>query len=283
VISIVDTHLHLIYPQRLRYDWTTGIRHLEDRAFDYDTYLAAAQGCGISSNVFMEATTADPAEHDETAFISSLAAAPGNTIVGIVAASRPESDGFERFLDTLAKPVVGLRRVLHTEPDEVSRGTRFRENLRAAAERALTFDLCVLARQLPIALELVEACPEVDFVLDHCGVPDIAAGALDPWREHIDLLAARPNVVCKISGLLAYCDPQAADGDAVRPYVEHAIGAFGRDRVLWGSDWPLVEITSTLASWVEISRALVAGEPESDQQKLFHDNALRVYGLTKAP
>jgi len=277
---ILDTHLHLLYPGRLPYDWTAGIPALAGRTFDHDAYLAAAAGCGVEANVFMEATTADPAEHDETEFIASLAAGPRKRLVGIVAAARPESDDFERFLDALPERVVGLRRVLHVVPDDVSRGPRFREGLRLAAARGLTFDLCVLARQLPLALELVEACPEVSFVLDHCGVPDVAAGALDPWRDGIDRLAGHPNVVCKVSGLPAYCDPRHVSAATVRPYVEHALGAFGWDRVVWGSDWPLVEINSTLAAWVAISRELVAGEPEANRRKLFHENAARVYNVT---
>jgi predicted TIM-barrel fold metal-dependent hydrolase len=282
VIPIVDTHLHLIHPDRLPYEWTAGIPQLAGRTFDYDAYLAAGEGCGITSAVFVEATTADPAEHDETAFVTRLAAAPGSAIVGIVAACRPENEGFVAFLDTLEPPVVGLRRVLHVEPDDVSRGARFRESLRSLPSRGLTFDLCVLARQLPIALELVEACPEVDFVLDHCGVPDIAAGKLDPWRDDIARVAAHANVACKISGLLLYCDPRAADAAAVTPYVEHCLDAFGWDRVVWGSDWPLVEMASPLADWVAVSRALVAGAADSDQRKLFSENAVRIYGLAEA-
>jgi len=280
MLSITDTHQHLIYPERYDYPWTVGVAALEGRAFHHADYARASQGCGIGASVFMEATTADPADHDEAAFIEELAADRSTRIVGIVAACRPEHGGFAAFLDSLAgTQVVGLRRVLHVVDDEVSRGRLFRENVRMLAERRLTFDLCVLARQLSLAYELTAAAPQVSFVLDHCGVPDIAARALEPWQRDIERLAELPNVACKISGVLSYCDPQQADRSAVAPYVEHCIAAFGWDRLVWGSDWPLVDINSSLVEWVSISRQIVAGADEADQRKLFSDNAARLYGL----
>lgn len=281
LLPLLDTHQHLVYPERYAYEWTNGIPQLAGRAFRYDDYLTAAAGCGIAATVFMETLTTNPTDHDEAAFVEGLASAPDSLINGIVSGCRPESDGFPAWLDTLGTMrVVGLRRVLHVEPDELSQRPQFREYLRLLPEHGLVFDLCVLARQLPLALNLVTTCPDVAFVLDHCGVPDIAANAIDPWRDHLRALAEQPNVTCKISGLLTYCDPRNATGDAVRPYVEHAIEVFGWERVIWGSDWPVVEITATLAAWTRITRAIVAGETESNQRKLFSENAKRVYAIS---
>ncbi len=283
MLSITDTHQHLIYPERYDYAWTVGIAALEGQAFRQADYVRASQGCGIGASVFMEATGADPADHDEAAFVGELAADRSTRIVGIVAACRPEHADFAAFLDGLAGTrVVGLRRILHVVDDEVSRDSLFRENVRMLAARQLSFDLCVLARQLPLACELAAAAPEVSFVLDHCGVPDIAARVLEPWQRDIERLAELPNVACKISGVLTYCNPQQADRSAVTPYVEHCIAAFGWDRLVWGSDWPLVEINSSLSEWVSITRRIVAGADEAEQRKLFSDNAARIYGL-RAP
>jgi predicted TIM-barrel fold metal-dependent hydrolase len=282
LLPLLDTHQHLIYRERYPYRWTEEIPHLAGRAFRYDDYLAAAAGCGITATVFMETLTTDPVDHDETAFVEGLASIPGSLIGGIVAVCRPESAAFPEWLDSLHEPrVVGLRRILHVEPDDLSRHSQFREHLRLLPEHGLTFDLCVLARQLPLALDLVTACPDVAFVLDHCGVPDIAAGAIDPWRDNLRAMANCVNVTCKISGLLAYCDPLDATTDAVRPYVEHAIEVFGWERVIWGSDWPVVEITATLRDWAGITRRIVAGESEANRRKLFTENGKRVYRLAQ--
>ena len=163
-----------------------------------------------------------------------------------------------------------------TSTDALSQQPQLRAHLRLLPERDLTFDLCVLARQLPLALDLVTACPDVAFVLDHCGAPDIAAGALDPWRDNLRAIASCANVTCKISGLLANCDPLDSTADAVRPYVEHAIEVFGWERVIWGSDWPVVEITSTLRDWADRPGQSSAGESEENRRKLFTENAIRV-------
>ncbi|TGU21914.1 amidohydrolase family protein, partial [Mesorhizobium sp. M4B.F.Ca.ET.150.01.1.1] len=103
----------------------------------------------------------------------------------------------------------------------------------------LTFDLVVLPHQIPRAIALADLAPDVQFVLDHCGVPDIKGRAEHPWREQIAAIARRPNVVGKISGVVAYADPATWTAETLRPYVEHTIGSFDWDRVVWGSDWPV--------------------------------------------
>ena len=270
----------MIYPDRFGYAWTDSVPALAGRTFSHSDYTAAAEGCGIESTLFMEATAAETDGLDEAAYVDSLARASGSAIVGIVAGAWPESDGFADQLETLAATkTVGIRRVLHIAPDDVSREPRFRQNLGLLAERGLSFDICVLARQLRIAAELVGSCPDVMFVLDHCGVPDIAGGGFESWRDDLSRLAELPNVICKVSGLLAYCAPGDATRDAVRPYVEHSIGVFGWERVVWGSDWPVVLMTSSLRDWAEITREIVAGESAENQRRLFHENARRVYGV----
>jgi predicted TIM-barrel fold metal-dependent hydrolase len=104
--------------------------------------------------------------------------------------------------------------------------------------------------------------------------------ALDPWRENIRALAALPNVACKISGVIAYCKPDSPTASAVRPFVEHCLEEFGWDRVVWGGDWPVCNITTTLSNWVSVSRELVRATGSANQKKLFHQNAGRIYGLT---
>ena len=143
----------------------------------------------------------------------------------------------------------------------------------------MTFDICVLARQLPIALELARACPDVQFVLDHCGVPNVRNRALDPWRADIARLAALPNVACKISGLVAYADPLQWTIEDLRPFFEHVISAFGWDRVVWGSDWPVCTNSTSLSRWVEATHELLAGAGNDEKIGLLRRNALRIYRL----
>ncbi|MCX6968231.1 MAG: amidohydrolase [Verrucomicrobia bacterium] len=277
-IPIIDTHQHLIDPLLGPYSWTKGIPQLEGKCFDYDAYLCAIEGTGISRTVFME-TTPD-AWRNEAAHVFALSEQPSSIIGGVIANCHPEETDFEKYLDSIqSSKLVGLRRICHVEPDFFSQQPRFIENVRRLGPKGLTFDLCFLARQLSLAGELAQKCPEVQFVLDHCGVPDIAGGALDPWRESLRELAKLPNVACKISGILAYCKPGNATSEAVRPYIEHSIECFGWDRVMWGGDWPVITQRSSLKKWVEISREIVGAACESDQHKLFHENAVRIYGI----
>jgi len=279
-IPITDTHQHLIYPDKWPYSWTDGIPQLAGQAFRYDDYQQAIAGTGVTKTIFMETSPDDPHFHAETKFVYELAAQPGSIIAGVIANCRPEESGFEKYLESIRHAkLVGLRRILHVVPDEMSQSAGFVENVRRMGRMVLTFDLCFLARQLPLALQLAQKCPDTQFILDHCGVPDIANQALDPWRSYISAIAALPNVACKISGVLAYCKPDNATADAVRPFVEHCLEQFGWDRVVWGGDWPVCCMTTTLANWVSVSRELVRKQSEANQKKLFHQNAERIYGL----
>ena len=281
-IPITDTHQHLIYPDKWPYSWTGGIPQLAGKAFRYADYQPAIFGTCITKTIFMETAPDDPHFRAETNFGYELAAQPGSLIGGVIASCRPEESGFEKYLESIRHPkLVGLRRILHVMPDELSQEPQFVESVRLIGRMGLTFDLCFLARQLPIALGLAQKCPDVQLILDHCGVPEVASQALDPWRENIRALAALPNVACKISGVMAYCKPGNATLEVVRPFVEHCLEQFGWERVVWGGDWPVCCMTTTLDNWVSVSRELVRNESETNQRKLFHENAERLYGLNR--
>jgi len=274
-----DTHLHLWDLKEFPYSWCAGVPKL-NRSFLLQDYRDAADGCGIQKALFMECDVDEPYSLDEARRIQSLAG--GNPfIAGIIASGRPEREGFGEYLDALAKlPLVrGLRRVLHTQPDALSQSALFAENLRLLPQYELTFDLCVQARQLPLAIALVKKCPGLTFILDHCGVPDVKGRAFDPWRTHIQKLSAFPNVVCKISGLVAYADPACWTVEDLRPWVEHVIACFGWDRVVWGGDWPVCTLSATLRQWVDATLELTKGAAEADRENLFWRNAERIYRI----
>ena len=198
-----------------------------------------------------------------------------------MACGRPEKEDFRAYLDKIAghPKLKGIRRVLHTQPDDVGQGRTFIQNIGSLEGYGLSFDLCVLAHQLPIAINLVAMCPGVTFILDHCGVPQVKEGILDPWRSHIAEIAQFPNVYCKVSGLVAYADPARWNEEDLRPYVEQVISCFGWDRVFFGSDWPVCTLSASYKRWVETLQSLTRNAGDANQQTLFHDNAIRVYRL----
>lgn len=277
---IIDTHLHLIDQTALAYPWLSSVPLL-NRDHSYEEYAREAVRCGISGVLHMEVDV-DPADIEaETAHVQGLAKAPGSLLRGVIAASRPEERSFAAYLERqMANPFVkGFRRVLHVVPDEVSEGAVFRENIRRLSGTGLTFDLVVLPRQIPKAIALIDHAPDVQFVVDHCGVPDIKAGAIQPWKDLMTDIARRPNVVGKISGVVAYADPESWSVASLRPYVEHTIASFGWDRVVWGSDWPVSRLGGGLSTWVAATHALISGASADERTGLLSGNAHRIWGL----
>ncbi len=280
-MRIVDTHQHLWDLDHLELSWNKEEPKL-NRSFLMTDYLEAIHGLGIEQSVFVEADVDEPWMLDEARFVLKLADAKDNPVSGVVAAARPEKDDFRDYLEKIAghPALKGIRRILHTQPDAAGQGGTFIENVGSLGSYGLSFDLCVLARQLPIAIDLVRQCPHTNFILDHCGVPQVKEKALDPWRDHLRQISPFPNVACKISGLVAYADPERWSANDLRPYVEHCIESFGWDRVMFGSDWPVCTISSSLKKWVETLFLLTQSESEENRKKLFYENATRIYRLS---
>lgn len=277
---IVDTHLHLIDKSALRYPWLRNVPTL-DRDFSQDDYAREARRAGIEAALFMEVDVDAADIEAELAHVEALAGAPESLLRGAIVACRPEEAGFAAWLEKVqANPFVkGFRRVLHVVPDEVSQRPLFRENVRRIAGSGLTFDLCVLPRQMRQAFALVDSAPDVSFVLDHCGVPDIKGGGLHPWKEGITEMAKRPNVWAKVSGVVAYADADSWTVDTLRPYVEHTITSFGWERVVWGSDWPVCKLGGGLPGWITATHALLSGASADERVKLLSGNAKRHWRL----
>jgi len=129
---------------------------------------------------------------------------------------------------------------------------------------------------LPLATALAQKCPDVQFVLDHCGGPDVQGRVFDPWRDQLAELARLPNVACKISGIVAAAGTGWTVAD-LQPWVEHVVANFGWERVLWGGDWPVCTLTATLQQWVEAADQLFAAATDIQREKVFSRNAERIY------
>ena len=274
---IVDTHLHLIYRDRLSYPWLARVPSL-DADFTQETYAREARRLGIVAALHMEVDVAESDIALETATVEGLAAEEGSLLVGAIASCRPESPDFPAYLDAVrANPFVrGFRRVLHVVPDEVSEGALFRENLRRLAGTGLNFDLCVLPHQIEKAVALADLAPDVSFVLDHCGVPDIKGGGFDVWKGPVAEIARRPNVTVKLSGIPAYGSENWTLED-LKPYFAHVAEAFGFHRMVWGSDWPVCTLGGGLSTWIGATQALLSGIGLEDKRRVLAENARRLW------
>jgi len=150
----------------------------------------------------------------------------------------------------------------------------------AMLRHGLSFDALVLPRHLPALLAFATRHPDLPIVIDHGAKPLIAQGVMAPWREDIARLAALPQVCCKLSGLVTEAGPDW-DVERLRPYVDHLVASFGPQRLIWGSDWPVLDLAGDYAGWIAASRALLAGLSDADRAAVFGGNARRFYRLDK--
>ncbi|MGH7118834.1 MAG: amidohydrolase family protein [Acetobacteraceae bacterium] len=278
---IVDSHVHLYDTARFSYPWLKGVPAIAKSHLPAD-YDRASGAFAIERIVFAEVDVADGQNIAEARFVAELAARDAR-IQGIIACAHLErGEAVAEELDTLARigRVRAIRRLIQTQPDpEFCLRPDFIAGVRLLARYAWPFDICVLHHQLPQVIELVRRCPEVHFVLDHIGKPGIKAGLVEPWQSRITELAHLPNVVCKISGVATEADHTSWSRAELRPYIEHCISSFGFGRVMFGSDWPVLELAGTYADWVGTVDWIVSAATEHEKRELFHDTAVRVYRL----
>jgi L-fuconolactonase len=183
----------------------------------------------------------------------------------------------------LAEPggryLAGIRHQVQSEPDpDWLRRPDVLSGLRAVAAAGLSYDLVIRPHQLPSASYAAAAVPELCFILDHAGKPSIASGQTEPWAGSIRQLAAQPNTACKLSGLVTEAAPGTTSGP-FRPFADVILTAFGPDRVMFGSDWPVCLLASDYASVVALTRTLVADLSDAEQAAVFAGTAARVYGI----
>ncbi|MGM7680447.1 amidohydrolase family protein [Microbacterium sp. A94] len=287
-MRVLDSHLHLWDPSRLDYSWLEGPL----RARFGPEELAAAVG-GIDEShgfVFVQAGSAEDQYLDEVAWVSSVAEQVN--VRGIVAGARLDlGEATVRYLDAAAEHplVVGVRHLLQGAPVGLARSVEFCAGAAALAERGLTFDACVqTVPQLRDVIDLAAEVPELRIVLDHLGKPVVgtAADPAAPATEWVDALAAlaqHPRVFCKLSGL-----PAEAGGDwsagQMEPFLDAAAAAFGVERLMWGSDWPVSAVRASkidsvaIGAWTE-AVASWAGARDLDVDAILWRNAERFYGL----
>ena len=275
-MELIDTHQHLILRGRLGYAWTEGIAALAGRGFDRADYDRLVDGLGVVGTIFMETGVDDADYRAEARLVAGMVGIGG--MLGQIASCRPEEDaGFDDWLqECRGLGVVGFRRITHVVPDGVSQSETFRRNIRKIGAAGWPVDLCFLARQHALCEALVRACPEVRFVLDHCGTPDIAGNDLSAWRASMARLAGLPNLWVKLSGVTAYA-AAGAGISAVRPYVDEVLQLFGPRRMVWGGDWPVVDMGAGLPGWIAMTRALLSGLSDDERALIGHRNARALY------
>jgi L-fuconolactonase len=271
---MIDAHQHYWEPRRGDYGWLTPDLAPLYRTFGPDDLAPHLKRHGIARTILVQAAPTV----EETRYMLGLAAAEPS-VAGVVGWADFEAADAPAVVADLASDtlLVGLRPMVQDIPDD---DWLLRPDLapafRALVAHGLVFDALALPRHLSRLLVVVDRHPGLAVVIDHGAKPFIKDGRLDPWRADMAALAARPNVVCKLSGLVTEAGPDWSV-ETLRPYVDHLLAVFGPERLLWGSDWPVVNLAGGYDRWREASLVLLAGLTEAERAALLGGNAARLY------
>ncbi|MBX3412450.1 MAG: amidohydrolase family protein [Pirellulales bacterium] len=284
VVPIVDTHQHLWDLSRFSLPWTKGNERL-GRDFLMSDYRQATAGLGVEQTVYMEVDV-DPAQQEaEARYVIEFCERGDNPMTGAVISGRPASDGFRDYVNGLkASPYIkGVRQVLHSDatPPSYFLDRRFVRGIQYLGEVGWSFDLCLQPQALLDADQLVAQCPHTRFIVDHCGNMSVQEGDTPRrrrWMEGMRHLADHDHVVCKVSGIVATAQEDWTAAD-LAPNINFTLETFGADRVMFGGDWPVCTERATFGQWVGALQEIVKERSAAEKQKLFHDNAVKFYGL----
>jgi L-fuconolactonase len=271
---MIDSHQHFWKVARGDYHWMSPDLTALYRDYGPDDLAPFLERHGIARTILVQAAQTMA----ETEFMLDIAARTPFVagVVGWAEFADPEAP------DTIARLardplLVGLRPMVQ---DIVDDDWLVRADLasafRALQEHGLVFDALVFPRHLSRLLVVLDRYPDLPVVVDHGAKPAIRDGRLDPWRADMAAVAARPNTFCKLSGLVTEAAPDWRLGD-LRPYVDHLLAVFGPERLLWGSDWPVVNLAGGYDRWREAALALLGGLSEGERAALLGGNAARVY------
>lgn len=276
---IIDAHHHLWDPATRAYAWLDGLPALR-RRFGIEEFTQASADHGIAASVLVQ-VLASTAETEE---FLGLATAAG-PVAGVVGWTDLTSPGVAGEIGRLRQlpggdRLVGIRHLVQAEPDpawldrpEVRRG------LQALGDAGLAYDLLVRPGQLAAARRAVSDLGGVRFILDHGGKPDIASGRFEPWATLIGELATRPNVTCKLSGLVTEAG-RGWDAAQIAPYADRLLDCFGPARLMFGSDWPVCTLAASYGDVLALARTLLARRlGPADIEAVLCGNAVTAYHL----
>ena len=278
---IVDTHLHLWEVSRFHYAWLESVPSLQ-KNHPIDDYRRECGSVQVEKMVFVQCDCAPAQAWGEAEWVTDVARTDPR-IRGIVARASLESGAAAEpeIARLTALPLVkGVRRLIQSEPDlEFCLKPDFVRGVQLLPRYGLSFDLCIKHPQLANTINLVRQCPDVRFVLDHIGKPDIAAHHFDPWKHELRELSRMSNVWCKLSGLATEANHVTWTADDLRPYIEHVVACFGFDRVMFGSDWPVSTLATNLPRWVRTVDDVFAGCSSEELAQLYVKVADAFYRL----
>ena len=273
----IDSHHHLWRYNDAEFDWIDDRMKCLQRDFLPSDLEALLTPQSIDGTVVVQARQS----LEETNWLLRVAAECA-TIRGVVGWAPVSGTSFEKELERLASNLAlkGLRHVIQAEPDEnyILRED-FNRGISVLTKIGLVFDILILERHLPQAIDFVDRHPNQLFVLDHIGKPAIMEKTYDPWQSNIARLAERENVYCKVSGMVTEASWATWKEDDLTPYWDCVLHAFTPGRLMFGSDWPVCLVASSYEKWFEVARGWIRHLSATEQERILGGTAIEVYGL----
>ncbi len=274
----IDAHHHLWRYEPASFGWITPGSAIA-RDFAVENLRSALDGAGLDAAIAVQARQSP----EETRFLLD-AARQESAIIGVVGWIDLRAPDIATLLEKDADPlIVGYRHVVQDERDpDFLLADPFIDGVRAVAARGLSYDLLVNHAQLATVPHFLDRVGEGRFVLDHAGKPDIAGQGWQPWADRIAAVAERPEMWCKVSGLVTEADHARWTPDDVERYLDHVLAMFGPERLIWGSDWPVCLLAASYDRVVDMVADFVARRCLHAEADIFGGNALRAYAIERS-
>ncbi|TVR60409.1 MAG: amidohydrolase [Spirochaetaceae bacterium] len=273
----IDAHQHFWIYNDTDYTWMSSAHGAIRRDFTPEDLSPLLDSIGFDGSVAVQARQT----MEETEFLLSLAD-QSDRVFGVVGWLDLRS---ERIADEIARyganpKLKGVRHVVHDEPDDdfVLRDS-FRRGVRALGPAGLTYDLLLFPRHIPAAIRLVDEFPNQPFVVDHIAKPPIKDGATEPWARDIAQLAERPNVTCKLSGMVTEANRDSWRPEDLYPYIDIVLEAFGASRLMIGSDWPVCTLAGEYKRVMDVVLNYIAKLSTHEQEMITGGTCMRFYGI----
>lgn len=275
----IDSHQHFWSYNPEEYPWMQGEKmNPIRRDFGPSDLWAEQEKVGLDGSIAVQARQSVKESRWLLQFAQNDPRLKG--VVGWVDLRGPS---LEAELEELSpnKKFVGVRHVVHDEPDDqFMLRPEFLRGIGKLHGYGMTYDLLLFPKHLPVAVEVVKQFPEQPFVLDHIAKPFIKDGGMSPWYRDIAELASFPNVYCKVSGMVTEAAWRAWNKRDFRPYLDIVFDAFGEDRLMFGSDWPVCLLGGDYAEVVQLVTDYLGDQGAETMEKVMGSNAARFYGVS---
>lgn len=273
---ILDSHIHFWKYHPVRDAWINDDMKVIQRDFLPEDALPVFNANGVGGCIAVQADQSP----EENRFLPQLAA-ENDFIKGVVGWIDLSSPGIEEELELYKQHplMIGFRYMVQDEAQGFLQRETVLENIAKLEHYGYTYDILIQGHQLADAITLTEKLPNQPYILDHCAKPSLRTGNITEWKAQIKLLAQNPNVYCKLSGLLTEDHWHNCNEAQLKDCMDVVLDSFGTNRVVFGSDWPVVQLAGTYTHWLNLVKTHIAHFSPAQQENILYHNAVKFYKL----